>query len=608
MYQALYRKWRPQTFDQVIGQKHITETLKNQVKTGRLSHAYIFIGTRGTGKTTCARILAKAVNCENPVNGNPCGHCPACLGISQGSVMDVVELDAASNNGVDNVRALREEAVFSPADVKKRVYIIDEVHMLSTSAFNALLKILEEPPEHLMFILATTELHKVPATILSRCQRHIFHRIDTPVIADYLLEVAGKENFNLSPQAAELIARLADGGVRDALSLLDQCSAAENIDVDAVYSAMGLAGNRRIVQMLRNIIRHDSLEALKEFNEMWMDGKDPATFLTELSNLMRDILMLQVAPKGAVELISGAYDTEALREFADYMTREELLCALNTVQASMTGLRESKNPKTAVELCLISLCDNTMADSVSSLKARISRLERQLRDGVPVREIKVPAREISVPAEEKTHFDTHSFETGSVVEKKPAYEAIPYEPEKKELYTENVAEPIIPEPEGYEMPERYEPADRYDDAEDEINFAAFDEEQPEDAFPEHGSRGANQQLSDESVESMFEQPDDEFVWAEICKKVKGIGMDVKPSLMDSRKVHAYLEGDILHIDVIPGFLHKRFEKQEMLERFAKTGREILGRELRVKLGDLIERERAAHSIEELKEYPEVRFI
>ena len=186
MYQALYRKWRPQTFDEVVGQKHITETLKSQVRSGRLSHAYIFIGTRGTGKTTCARILAKAVNCESPVNGNPCGHCAACRGIADGSVLDVVEMDAASNNGVDNVRALREEAVFSPAAVKKRVYIIDEVHMLSASAFNALLKILEEPPEHLMFILATTELQKVPATILSRCQRHSFRRIDAPQIAGYL--------------------------------------------------------------------------------------------------------------------------------------------------------------------------------------------------------------------------------------------------------------------------------------------------------------------------------------------------------------------------------------------------------------------------------------
>ena len=222
MYQALYRKWRPRTFDEVIGQQHITETLKNQVKSGRLSHAYLFIGTRGTGKTTCARILARAVNCEHPVDGNPCGVCPACRGILEGSVLDVVELDAASNNSVDNVRALREEAVFSPASVKKRVYIVDEVHMLSTSAFNALLKILEEPPEHLMFILATTELQKVPATILSRCQRHSFKRIEAPTIARYLETIALKEGFTLTSDAAELIARLAEGGVRDALSLLDQ--------------------------------------------------------------------------------------------------------------------------------------------------------------------------------------------------------------------------------------------------------------------------------------------------------------------------------------------------------------------------------------------------
>ena len=265
MYQALYRKWRPQTFDQVVGQEHITETLKNQVKNDRLSHAYIFIGTRGTGKTTCARILAKAVNCEQPVDGNPCGKCAACRGISEGTVMDVVELDAASNNGVDNVRALREEAVFSPSVLKKRVYIIDEVHMLSIQAFNALLKILEEPPAHLMFILATTELQKVPATILSRCQRHSFRRIETRRIADYLESIAKSERFDLSRDAAELIARLADGGVRDALSLLDQCSAAEKIDVESVYATMGLAGKRRVARMLDRILNRETAAVLKEF-------------------------------------------------------------------------------------------------------------------------------------------------------------------------------------------------------------------------------------------------------------------------------------------------------------------------------------------------------
>ena len=301
MYQALYRKWRPKTFDDVVGQTHITETLKHQVQTGRLSHAYLFIGTRGTGKTTCAKILAKAVNCENPVNGNPCNRCAACRGIDDGSVLDVVELDAASNNGVDNVRALRDEAVFSPANVKKRVYIIDEVHMLSTSAFNALLKILEEPPEHLMFILATTELHKVPATILSRCQRHSFKRIPAEQIAARLRYVAGQEQIDLQDDAAALLARLADGGMRDALTLLDQCSGSEHVTTEVVLSAMGLAGHLRTAELLRCIAAGDTAQALVLFRQLWQDGKDPSALLDELSVLLRDVLMQTVAPRGGAE-------------------------------------------------------------------------------------------------------------------------------------------------------------------------------------------------------------------------------------------------------------------------------------------------------------------
>ena len=386
MYQALYRKWRPQTFDEVIGQQHITETLKNQVRSGRLSHAYLFIGTRGTGKTTCARILARAVNCENPVGGNPCGVCPACRGILEGSVLDVVELDAASNNSVDNVRALREEAVFSPAAVKKRVYIIDEVHMLSTSAFNALLKILEEPPEHLMFILATTELQKVPATILSRCQRHSFKRIEAPTIAAYLETIAQREGFTLTKDAAELIARLAEGGVRDALSLLDQCSASEKIDLDAVYSAMGLAGNRRTASLLDRVLAHDTEKALREFSAMWMDGKDPAVLLTELTGLLRDTLMMKVAPKGGASLISGGYDSATLLALGKRMTREELLSAMDTLQNAIGAMRVSTDPKTTAELCLVSLCDNTLGESVGELRARVSPVP----DPVPP-----PAQELS---------------------------------------------------------------------------------------------------------------------------------------------------------------------------------------------------------------------
>lgn len=396
MYQALYRKWRPQTFDEVVGQQHITQTLKNQVKTGRLSHAYIFIGTRGTGKTTCARILAKAVNCENPVDGNPCGVCPACRGITEGSVLDVVELDAASNNSVDNVRALREEAVFSPATVKKRVYIIDEVHMLSTAAFNALLKILEEPPAHLMFILATTELQKVPATILSRCQRHSFKRIDAPAIAEYLEYIAGKEGFQLQHDAAELIARLADGGVRDALSLLDQCSASEVIDLDAVYYAMGLAGNRRTAALMDSILAHQTEKAIRDFNSLWMDGKDPAVLLSELTSLLRDALMMKIAPRGGTSLISGGYDSATLETLGGRMTKEELISAMGTLQNAQIQIRTGASPKTTAELCLVALCDSTLDEGTSALRARISRLEEQWKNGVSVR----PTQPTEEPEEE----------------------------------------------------------------------------------------------------------------------------------------------------------------------------------------------------------------
>ena len=240
MYQALYRKWRPRTFDEVVGQDHITDILKKQVLTDRPSHAYLFTGTRGTGKTTCAKLLAKAVNCLNPVGGNPCNECEICRGIDSGSILDVTEMDAASNNGVDDVRAIRDEAVYAPVAARRRVYIVDEVHMLSKPAFNALLKLMEEPPEHLIFILATTELYKVPATILSRCQRYSFHRVPPSLIKARLRQVAEAEGLELEEEAADLLSRLADGALRDALSLLDQCSGAR-VDRERVLSAIGLA-------------------------------------------------------------------------------------------------------------------------------------------------------------------------------------------------------------------------------------------------------------------------------------------------------------------------------------------------------------------------------
>ena len=392
MYQALYRKYRPKTFDDVVGQEHITETLKKQVETGRLSHAYLFIGTRGTGKTTCAKILAKAVNCEHPVNGNPCNRCAACRGIDDGSILDVVELDAASNNGVDNVRALRDEAVFSPASVRKRVYIVDEVHMLSNSAFNALLKILEEPPEHLMFILATTELHKVPATILSRCQRHSFKRIPVDTITARLNFVAQQEHLDLQPDAAALLARMADGGMRDALTLLDQCCGNECISTDAVISAIGLAGNLRTAQLLRSVAAGDTAGALEQFRDLWQDGKDPSALLDELSMLQRDLLMQAVAPRGGRELLSGAYDPVTLDELSGAFSSAQLLANLQSIQQTLGAMASQPNPRIAAELCLIRLCRPELCDDVPTLCARMDKLEQTVYSGA------IPAPRASAPA------------------------------------------------------------------------------------------------------------------------------------------------------------------------------------------------------------------
>lgn len=382
MYQALYRKWRPRTFDDVVGQEHITETLKQQVAGDRLSHAYLFTGTRGTGKTTCAKILARAVNCRQPENGNPCNQCPACLGIENGSILDVLELDAASNNGVDQVRALRDEAVYTPAAVRKRVYIVDEVHMLSTPAFNALLKILEEPPSHLMFILATTELHKVPATIRSRCQQFAFKRILPGQIAQRLGYVAQEEGIDLTADGAALLARLADGGLRDALSLLDQCSGGRaKVDEKEILDVLGLAGNLETAALMDQIARRDTAAALDTLARLYAGGKDVASVLGELSALARDLLLRKTAPQGGASLLTGGYDEGTMRALGEQFTAQRLLQTLTVLQSALADLPRSGNRRTDTELCLIRLCDESLDQSLAGLAARVARLEERLTQG-----------------------------------------------------------------------------------------------------------------------------------------------------------------------------------------------------------------------------------
>ena len=383
MYQALYRKWRPKTFSDVVGQEHVTETLQRQVAEGRLSHAYLFTGTRGTGKTTCAKILAKAVNCEHPENGNPCNKCSSCLGIESGGFLDVMELDAASNNGVDHVRALRDEAIYSPAQVKKRVYIIDEVHMLSIAAFNALLKILEEPPEHLMFILATTELHKVPATILSRCQRFAFRRILPREIVGRLNYIAEQEGIDLRPDGAELLAHIADGALRDALSLLDQCAAAGGtIDSAAVLDALGLAGNLQTAQLMDCVLRRDTKAALLLLHRLYGSGKDVGAVLGELSALARDLLISKTAPEGGAALLTGGYDSQTMDGLLRQADSARLIAICTTLQRAAADMNVSVNRRTDAELCLLKLCDETLSGDLSAINARLARLEQQMTAGV----------------------------------------------------------------------------------------------------------------------------------------------------------------------------------------------------------------------------------
>ena len=382
-YQALYRKYRPQTFDDVVGQQAVTQTLKTQLVSGHMSHAYLFTGSRGTGKTSCAKILSKAVNCLNPHNGNPCNVCEACKAIDAGTCMDVLEIDAASNNGVDNVRDLRDDAIYAPSQVKMRVYIIDEVHMLSISAFNALLKIIEEPPEHLLFILATTELHKVPATILSRCQRFSFRRIGQEDIAARLQYVSYQENIDLDDSAARILARLADGGMRDGLSLLDQVASATvgELTAQRVYECLGIAGEQTCGRMLGFAADKDTRGALNLFNRLYADGKDVAAFIDELTSLCRDLMILKTAPEAGITMLSGVAEDSEAKALANRFSAGELVRMMGLLQQTAAGFTRSASRRMDAELCLMNLCDPGLQMDAQSLNARLSKLEEQLRTG-----------------------------------------------------------------------------------------------------------------------------------------------------------------------------------------------------------------------------------
>lgn len=385
MYRVLYRKWRPRTFDDVSGQEHITTTLKNEVIAGRLNHAYLFTGSRGTGKTTCAKILAKAVNCLDIHNGNPCGECEICRGIDDGSILDVVEMDAASNRNIDDIRQIIDEVQFKPAKCKYRVYIIDEVHMLTTQAFNALLKTLEEPPEHVIFILATTEVHKLPQTILSRCQKFEFHRIPPRAIADRLLFVAQQEDVKLSDSAAMLIASVADGALRDGLSLLDRCIAiSSDIDEEVVRNAAGLARKTYLYELAACVINKNTAKSLEIIDRLYGESKDMARLCDELIAHFRALMLIKSVRNPRDILVMSEDEFEEAQTQSDYLSLADIVYYMDVLSRAYQRMGKGTGDRTELEMAMVKLASSELDGTTEALTQRICALEKAVKKGITV--------------------------------------------------------------------------------------------------------------------------------------------------------------------------------------------------------------------------------
>jgi len=381
-YIALYRKWRPLVFENVVEQSHVVQTLRNSVVAGRIAHAYLFCGTRGTGKTTMAKIFSRAINCTNPKNGDPCNECEVCKGILTENILDVIEIDAASNNGVDNIREIRDEVAYSPTTAKYKVYIIDEVHMLSTGAFNALLKTLEEPPQHVVFILATTDPQKLPATILSRCQRFDFRRITVESIAEHISSIAVESGVSIQKEAARLIAKISDGAMRDGISILDQCisQGRKEISYEMVLEVVGIVNETFIAEVIDCISNKDIRKVLGLIERLIMDGKDIAQFVTDLIFCFRNLLICKIDnnPGQIIEASTEALDW--LKEQCSHFEREEIVFIIKDFSSLGAAIKWAAHPRVLVEVALIKICEGRFNSSESSLQERITNLESKLNN------------------------------------------------------------------------------------------------------------------------------------------------------------------------------------------------------------------------------------
>lgn len=401
MYRVLYRKWRPAVFTDVSGQEHITSTLQNEVSSGRLNHAYLFTGSRGTGKTTCAKILAKAVNCLNPQNGNPCGECEICKGIDDGSILDIVEMDAASNRKIDDIRQIIDEVQFKPAKCKYRVYIVDEVHMLTTEAFNALLKTLEEPPEHVIFILATTEVHKLPQTIRSRCQRFDFHRIPPKAIADRVEYVVSQENAEITESAALMLASVADGALRDALSLLDSCLAvSSHIDEEVVRNAAGLVSKTYLFELAAAIINKNPTKSLEIIDRLYSESKDMARLCDELVEHFRALMLIKTIKNPRDILIMSDDEFEQAVTQSDYLSLADIVFYMDVLSRAYQRMGRGTGDRTELEMALVKLSASELDGTIEALTARVTALEKAVKRGITVNYAQPPQQSQGVQTEQ----------------------------------------------------------------------------------------------------------------------------------------------------------------------------------------------------------------
>ena len=565
-YQVLYRKYRPKSFDDVYGQDHVTQTLRNELRLNRVHHAYLFTGSRGTGKTTCAKILSKAVNCLDIRDGDPCGECANCRGIDSGEILDVVEMDAASNRGIDDIRAIIDEVAFAPARAKYRVYIIDEVHMLSRDAWNALLKTLEEPPAHVVFILATTEVNKIPETILSRCQRFDFHRISPADISERLHEIAAKESVSLTDEAALLIAVIADGAMRDAISLLDRCiGISTNVDADVVRSAAGLAAQGHLFEIVNCTINKNVTRALEIVDSLYKDSKDMGSLCEELQSHFRSLMLIKTVSKPRELVVMSDREFDAAVAEADYLSLPDILFAMDVLGRARAAMRESVSPRTELEMALVKLCAPELDKTDEALFARVTALEKALRllqsNGVPVAQPSAHAPEPPKPTVEQ-----------KAEEKKPepVQETTPADPEPVEETA-----PEKPEPEQKATPEKPQPAET--PAQQPISAPVTDTKPVAQssvvptAKPEHKAPARRQNVD---MDELYRNAKPFELWPDVVANLRNYSRAISAAFEDT---NAYVSGDYLLIETNHEIAFELLKKSAQREEIRKAVQEVTGK-------------------------------